>query len=370
MKFSSFYFYFLFFVVFTNISIHSQILTPGFDKEEYQELMFISARTCASDSNYYKNIPFPSHYRLAYQSSPIGLDNLWELWLNDKQKTAAISVRGTTSKTESWLANFYAAMVPANGRIQLDSNEVFTYSLAQNSKAAVHVGWLLSTAYLSKEIVPSILSNYQQGIKDFLLIGHSQGGAISFLLTSHLYHLQETNQLPKDIRFKTYCSAAPKPGNLYYAYEYESNTQEGWAYNVVNAADWVPETPISIQTLNDFNTVNPFTDVKTTIKKQKFPLRLIFKHVYRQLDKPTKKAQKKYEKYLGNMVSKMIQKKLSNFQAPAFYHSNHYVRTGTTIVLQPDKIYYEQFPDDPKKAFIHHFHTPYLFLLHQLPDKK
>jgi len=49
------------------------------------------------------------------------------------------------------------------------------------------VGWLLSTAYLSKDILPKIDSMYKSGIKDFILMGHSQGGAINFLLTAHLY---------------------------------------------------------------------------------------------------------------------------------------------------------------------------------------
>jgi hypothetical protein len=36
--------------------------------------------------------------------------------------------------------------------LQLNDKEVFKYKLATNPKAAVHVGWLLSMAYLSKEL--------------------------------------------------------------------------------------------------------------------------------------------------------------------------------------------------------------------------
>ncbi len=343
-----------------------QHLLPGFDKDEYREVMFISAKTSALDSNYYNKFPDPTNYQLLYRSKSIGLDNLWELW-SDKKGKAVISVRGTTEKAESWLANFYAAMVPAKGELKLSHKETLNYQLANNPKAAVHVGWLLSTLYLSKEILPQIKALYQEGTKDIIIIGHSQGGAISFLLTSHLYHLQQQQQIPKDIRIKTYSSAAPKPGNLYYALEYEAQTQGGWAYNVVNAADWVPEVPISIQTLNDFNNVNPFTNAKQFIKKQKFPKNLVIRHVFNQLDKPTRKAQKKYEKYLGNMASKLIKKYIPEYESPTYYNSNHYVRTGNTVVLLPDDEYYKIYPDDTSKLFPHHHHTQYLYLLDRLP---
>ena len=345
-------------------SVVAQQLKPGFDKGEYKELMLISTRTTALAS-YYKDFAEPSNFKMIYQSKPIGLDNLWDLW-SDNKNCAVISIRGTTEKTESWLANFYSAMVPAKGELKLNEQEIFKYQLATNPKAAVHVGWLISTAYLSKEIVPKINELYSKGTKDFLIMGHSQGGAISYLLTSYLYNLQQLNELPKDIRFKTYCSAAPKPGNLYYAYEYEAITQGGWGYNVVNAADWVPEMPISIQTLKDFNTVNPFTNAREIIKKQKFPKNIVLKHIFNKLDKPTKKAQKNYEKYLGRMTSKIIKQYIKDFKPPKYYSSNHYVRTGITIVLQPTDEYLKIYPDDPKKLFPHHLHLSYLYLLDSL----
>ncbi len=102
-------------------------------------------------------------------------------------------------------------------------------------------------------------------------MGHSQGGAIAYLLTAHFYNLQQQGKLPADIRFKTYCSAAPKPGNLYFAYDYETTTRGGWACNVVNAADWVPETPFSVQTVSDFNTTNPFVNAKKGNQQTKVP---------------------------------------------------------------------------------------------------
>jgi len=361
-------FYILVFVGFFALNLNAQNLKPGFDSEEYKQLMYVSARAGVGDE-YSAKFPEPDNFKLIYNSPIVGLDNFWNLWVDDR-KVAVLNIRGTTLKAESWLANFYAAMVPASGQLQLSKTETFDYHLADNPRSAVHIGWLLSTAYLSNDILPKIDSMHAQGVKEFIIMGHSQGGAISFLLTSHLMNLQIQGKLPSDLQFKTYCSAGPKPGNLYYAYEYEAMTQGGWAFNVVNSADWVPETPVSIQTVDDFNTTNPFVGAKSAIKKQKFPKNIALKSVYNKLDKPSKKAQKNYEKYLGKMVSKMIKSNLIEYMPPAYYKSNHYVRTGNTIVLLADEQYYVQFPNSKENVFIHHVHESYLYLLERQFLKK
>ncbi len=353
----------LFAVVHLGLTAFGQ-LKPGFDKEEYKQLMLVSART-VNDTAYSNQFPEPSGFKLAYRSPVIGIENLWDFWENDNG-TAAISIRGTTGATASWLVNVYAAMVPASGSLKITKTETFDYHLADHPQAAVHVGWLISTAFLSKDILPKIDSACAKGTRNFLIMGHSQGGAIGFLLTAHLKNLQKTGRLGKDIQFKTYCSAGPKPGNLYFAYEYEAATYGGWAFNVVNSADWVPETPFSIQTTQDFNASNPFKGAKAAIKKTPFPQRLALKHVYNALDKPTKKAQRKYEKYLGKMMSGLIKKNLVEYSAPEYYQSNHYVRTGQTIVLLATPEYSKLYPDGTENIFIHHVHKPYLYLLEKL----
>lgn len=343
----------------------AQHLQKGFDKSEYLELMKISARTVQSES-YAAKIEAPQHFKRTYVSPVMGLDNLWDLWENEDHSQLVLSIRGTTTNSVSWLDNFYAAMVPAKGKMQISEDDFFDYELSPNPRAAVHVGWLISTGFLSRDMLPKINEAYSRGVKNVLVVGHSQGGAIAFLLTAYFYSLQQKNELPADIRFKTYCSAAPKPGNLYFAYTYETLTQEGWAYNVVNAADWVPQTPLSIQTLDDFNNTNPFLGADKMIKKQKFPKNVALKYVYKQLDKPTRTAQKRYEKYLGKMASKSVQKQLPGFVAPEYYHSNDYARCGNTIVLQGAEDYYKIYPESKENIFIHHFHAPYMYLAKQL----
>ncbi len=340
----------------------AQLLKPGFDKDEYIRLLKVSSQF--GDSVYAASTPANGYTRI-YQSPVVGLDNRWELWKSD-EGIDVISIRGTTKNNISWLANFYAAMVPAKGQLRLSKDRVFDYELASHPRAAVHVGWLISTSFLATDMLPKIDSAYKTGTKDFAIIGHSQGGAIAYLLTAYLHCLQKQNKLPADLRFKTYCSAAPKPGNLYFAYEYEAMTQEGWAYNVVNSADWVPQTPMSIQTMNDFNELNPFTNAKTFIKKQKWPNLWVLNYAYGGLTKPSRKAVKNYQKYLGQFVSKSVRKNLNGFSAPKYYNSNDYVRTGSTIVLFADEEYLKQFPQDEKNVFVNHFHAPYIYLANKL----
>ena len=340
---------------------YAQPLQPGFSGNEYRELLRISVVT-ATDSAYARKFDKPTEFHMVYQSKPMGLDNSWDLWTNENGRVV-ISLRGTTMKAESWLANFYAAMTSAEGQLKVRDDYTFHYKLSDDPCAAVHVGWLLSLAHLAEEIRPAIDSCYTAGTRDFLIMGHSQGGGISYLLASHLAHLQSDSAWAKGARFKTYISAGPKPGNLYFAYDFENRFREGWAFNVVNTADWVPEVPVSIQTLNDFNQVNPFANAKQLIKKQKFPKNLAARHIFNQLDKPTRKAQRNYEKYLGKMTSKIIKQHLPGFEPPAYYPSNHYVRTGATIVLVANQAYLEKFPHQPDQIFCHHTHDAYLWLI-------
>lgn len=356
----------LFILAYTALSCMAQGVKKGFDKNEYIRLMQISARQL--DTPWVNpKFPVPEGYQLIYRSAVVGLDNRWDLWLG-QEKIAVISLRGTTKNGISWLENFYAAMLPATGSIQLSKQVTFNYKLAENTRATVHTGWLIGTACLSQTIIPKIDSLYKTGIKQFLIIGHSQGGALAYLLTAHLHYLQKEGKLPSDIFLKTYCSAAPKPGNLYFAYDYESYTQQGLAYNVVNADDWVPETPASIQTLRDFNEVNPFTNAKSTIKKQKFGLKIALRMVYRNLVKPTRKAQQKNEKYLGTKTTKMVKKTLPDLKLPPFAKTSNYVRAGNFITLQGNQDYYKLFPIDKDKVFLHHMWDPYLYLMEQWHD--
>ncbi|GAB3252775.1 hypothetical protein GCM10027347_12110 [Larkinella harenae] len=348
-------------------TVFSQNLKPGFDKAEYIETLKINQRTHIAVNRWADSVslPPPQDFRFVYRSPRVAFDNIWDLWVHTTKPVALIAVQGSIPTGASFLANLYAAMIPAKGELHLTKETTFKYTLSNDPHAAVHVGWLVAMAYLSGSIEHKIDSCYKAGIKEFILTGHSQGGGITFLLNSYLENRKAENRLPADIRFKTYCSAGPKPGNLFYAYDYENRTKGGWAYNVVNTADWVPDVPFSVQTVDDFTPVNPFRGAKAMIKKQKFPKNMALKYVYKQMSKPSLKAQRNYQRFLGKMMSKSVHKQLPDFSIPTYYSSNYYVRTGNTIVLKPTADYLQKYSNDPSNPNIwqHHFPSQYLYLI-------
>lgn len=347
----------------------AQPLEPGFDPDEYRQLLYISAQIVDS-AEYQSRFPQPTGFEKIYRSPEVGLDNLWELWLDEDRQVAVISIRGTSPTAESWLLNFYAAMIPAQGVIKWGPDSIkqeFSYELSDNERAAVHAGWMVGTAMLYQDMKPRLDSLYAAGVKDYFIVGHSQGGGIAYLLTAYLQQSRNQGHLPGDIYWKTYCSAAPKPGNLPFAYSYEAMTQNGWAFNVVNAKDWVPEVPFSVQTLDDFNPTNPFVDVDEILDQQKFSRRVVLRHIYNRLDKPTRKAQKNFEKFLGEMTQKFVEESIPGLEVPPYVHSNNYVRTGIQIVMMPDAEYFGKYPEgDSANTFTHHGLAPYLYLVNQL----
>ncbi|WP_221392612.1 lipase family protein [Dyadobacter sp. NIV53] len=342
-----------------NSFAQSQHLKPGFDKAELIDMLKIAGGHVDSVT-----IGSPDIYKKTYRSPIVGLDNRWELWQRN-DGVAVISLRGTTLDPLGWLENFYAAMVPATGQVKLSPTETFSYKLARNPKAAVHAGWVIGMAYLAKDVLPKMDSCIKSGTREFIITGDSQGGALAFLMTSYLYG-ELGGRLPADLKFKTYCIAGPKPGNLYYAYDYEALTYGGWGFNVVNSADWVPEIPMTVQTTDDFNKTNPFVGVPQMIRKQKFFKRIALNYAFKKLDKPTRKAQKQYQRFLGTYMEKTVVKNLPDYQSPSYVQSSNYMRAGQTIVLLADDAYYKLFPDDPKALFKHHFLKPYLYLAEKL----
>jgi hypothetical protein len=341
----------------------AQVLKPGFQKSEYLEMLKIAAaafdKTATTPAR-----PDPADFKRIYRSPEIGLKNRWDLWVNQAGNIGLISIRGTTDNPVSNLANYYATMVPAKGKLQVTGDYAFDYDLSDDTRAAVHVGYLIATSFLVRDILPKIDSLYKKGIHDLIITGHSQGGAITYLLTAYLYRLQQHQQLPADIRLKTYASAAPKVGNLYFAYEYESLTGPGWAFNVTNTADWVPEAGLSIQTVDDFSKVNGFVNAETFMPGKG----LIAKYVYGRMSNPAKDVRKIYMKFVGTEMAKAVRQALPGFVEPVYYNSMNYTRAGVIIPLKAEAVYYQSFPDDPKNLWSHHTYESYYYLANKLPE--
>jgi hypothetical protein len=344
----------------------AQDLKPGFIKEEYIELLKVSSEqgdsVIVDGPNYLGPV---SDYIRIYRSPEVGLMNRWDLWKSKKDNTLVISLRGTVKSAASWMENFYSAMIPAIGKIQLNDSTSFEYHYANDPKATVHTGWALGMAYMAPDIFTKLKEHQAKGtLKNVYIMGHSQGGALGYLLNSYLRYKIETGELPKDLKIKTYCSAAPKPGNLYYAYEYDFNNRGGWAFNIVNAADWVPEAPFSIQTTDDFNDLNPFKGIKKALKGVKpFYVRWYLNNAYNKLHNSAKNTQDKYRKYLGTILFKMVHDNLPDLKEPDYAASLNYMRAGQAIILMPDAEYYAIYPNATENIFMHHNMKAYLYLM-------
>ncbi|HMP91858.1 MAG TPA: lipase family protein [Phnomibacter sp.] len=343
-------------------SVHSQPgLQPGFNRQEYADVLWLGFYGI-SDSLADQQTFSLEHgsYRRVFRTAEVGLYNRAELYVRH-DSVVVLNLRGTVNKPESWLENFYSAMVPASGTMMLDANTRFDYTLATNPAAAVHVGWLVGLGFLAREFGPVLEQLMQRGLTQLLVVGHSQGGALSFLATAYLHH-KYSQQYP-NLRIKNYASAAPKPGNQYFAYEFDFITRNGMSYRVVNALDWVPETAFSLQTLADFNEVNPFTDAKAAIKKQKLGTRVALNYVYRKLRNSSQKAQRRFTRYLGNKLNPMVRKALPNLQVPPYAPTNNYATAGAPVILMPNYAYKQQFVMEGNNVFVHHLYAPYLYLL-------
>jgi Lipase (class 3) len=348
------------FVVFWHCAM-AQGLRPGFDVDEYTGVLWRSAFAIGTIPDVH--LPRNTDYHKVYTAPETGMHNNWSLWLNRDSTVMVLHLRGSTATADSWIENFYAAMIPASGSLQLDSRTRFDYRFAADPKAMVHVGWAVGIASMASDIVQHIRTYYARGIRQILIEGHSQGAALAFLLRSYLYYSIQDGQLPGDLQIKTYCSAGPKPGNQYYAYDYDFITRGGWGFNVVNAADWVPEMPFSIQTMKDLNHTNPFPNLKKGIKKQKLVVRWYGSYVYGRMDRATRKARKRYQHYLGKVLYTQVRKYMKEYQQPRYAGCMNYATAGTPVILQPDADYYRLFPDTASNVFAHHLAEAYYYLL-------
>lgn len=336
-------------------------LSPGFDRSEYADLLWLQFNTLGDSLARQQNFSLEKGaYNRLLLTPEVGLLNRASIFLR-YDGVVVIELRGTVPQAQSWLENFYAGMVPATGSLSLSKGQTFSYQLAADTAATIHAGWLLGSAFLLREMLPLLDSLVAAGNKDMLVSGHSQGGALSFVVTSFLHY--HYSKMGLSVRLKTYASAAPKPGNLYYAYDFAHITRNQMGFRVVNTEDWVPEVPFTAQTLDDFRSSNPFTNAKGIISKQKFLQRTVMNNVYNKMDNHSRKAAKTFRKQLGTNAGKLVAKALPELEMPPMSNVMNYSSAGTPVVLVPDADYHKQYQFSGQNYFVHHMYAPYMHLL-------
>lgn len=349
---------------FVAASAFAQKLKPGFDANEYARLLEMTERF-ADTTKVPPADPYPYGWTHVFRSETVGLDNLWDMWLSG-DSVAVMNIRGTIASEKSWMLDFYAPMVPAEGSLKF-GKEIFTYKLASDKNAAVHTGFLLGMHYLAPSVIEKINEYYNKGVKDFIVCGHSQGAAIAYLMRSYLHYLPY-GTIPADITIKTYNSAAPKPGNLYYAYDFEYITRGGWSHRVVNQMDWVPQMPPTVQTRYDFKHNDPFTPVDSTLAATLgfFP-RIVIGLIEKSVLGDMNDARDVLIKYTGAELYKVIKTFLPSFQEPKYVSTMDYTVTASPVILMPTEEYRQKFVSTGgiAGAFVHHMMPAYYFLLKQ-----
>lgn len=297
-------------------------------------------------------------WTLVHRSAEVGLYNRLDIW-KQGNGTIWVNLRGTTAQSLSWIENFYSVMVPAQGRMVLTDGHSVEYDFSDHPRASVHAGWTLGTLSLAQILLPKLDSLYEAGHRDWVITGHSQGGALTYLTTA-LLRRKQTRGAWTGTRIKSYATAAPKPGNLYFAYSYEHLCGFGWHYTLVNAADWVPETPFSIQTLGDFNPTNPFKGAREQLKAQPWPKDWVLLSMYGKLEDRLEDANETFEEYLGEKLFDLaLEPAYPLLQYPETADNMNYARCGTAVILYPDAAYFQRFPIEQSNVFGHHMFDAY-----------
>ena len=346
-------------------------IQPGFNAAELATLLPAMERTYdSSDIGGFKT-PEPVNLKRVFRSSVSPLMNRFDVWTTSDRK-AVVTIRGTIVDTAglSFALNFYCRMVPAAGSVNLGTKGIFNYKLAALPGAGVHAGFVLGLGFMSEELFSQVENQYKEGIRDVVILGHSQGSGLAYVVTSWLRYLQLDGKLPSDLRFKTYCIAAPKSGNLLFAYDYEKITGEGYSYSVNNVIDWVPSIAMTFQSVSDFPNVSPFRDLKGFLTYAGFPPGPGFDKGFEAFSGAAPGVVAQLSQVIHQSIYPKILRAVPGFVEPEFIESFDYQRIGTGISLVPDSAYYKLFPNDPARFQVWENHSvyPYYVLVTAIHD--
>lgn len=229
--------------IFLTLNVSAQ-LESGFNPREVRDMIQVCNSFAYLDLYGSDKEIIPNGYKKVYTSPALGMDNRFQVFSNGKK--AIISFRGTTEKQMSWMANLYASMIPVNDKIIIDENE-FNYKLGEKKDSYVHAGYTLAIYYLKNDLLWQINKLNQQGIYDFYITGHSQGGALAQLVMSYFEYLPD-QELSKKNTFKVYAFANPMVGNQSFVEEYNRKfVKTGMSFIIHNPEDVVTKLPYSYQ---------------------------------------------------------------------------------------------------------------------------
>ena len=118
---------FFVFLLLSGPVVWAQILKPGFNKQEYIETLKINQKVHIDLEKWNSDtaVAMPEEYTFLERSPVVAFDNLFDLWQHKTKAIALVSVRGSIPTEASFLANLYAAMIPASGTLELSPGKIF-----------------------------------------------------------------------------------------------------------------------------------------------------------------------------------------------------------------------------------------------------
>lgn len=206
---------------------------------------------------------------LPANSVPLGIgryNNAWKLYHKLGSDIYVVAVRGTIEDKQSIADDLIATSVADYPvRLPINERQMLQFYLAETPQAESHLGWTYAMAALmfndddspgrQHAGILQVLRDEVPAGSRILITGHSQGAAVATLVHAFLhYALADGNDrygiARKGFTLKSYVFAQPKPGNWQFAMDF-AQIANGQAFVINNDRDWVPQTPLSIQFLDE-----------------------------------------------------------------------------------------------------------------------
>ncbi len=345
------------------------VLQAGFIKEEAIDQLNISWRTdTAFSANELIGSPPPLDgwelFNQSEQNIP-PFNSFWQIWqykgAEVPEDTVRLSVgfRGTTVNLFSIEADLLALMFKARAVLGNKGSYNFagynTLNLPPNKsvtmqRSAVHIGFALTAiSCVENSNLLESLQNAIGGKKcELFITGHSQGAAVATLFRSLLEYNDMQFHLEQSV-IKSYVFAQPKPGNDYYAYDLGMMcANEGMFYTLNSSLDFVPQVPLTIQSLLNVDLKPPVADGEVAefkgfqeLVKKSFPNPADIISILTKLQSPLDSSI--IEKIMKLMLAFYKQKEIvalieKNIDFQKIPLTLNYTLAGSPIILQGELI--------------------------------
>ncbi len=217
---------------------------PGFDSNEAKAFIAI----CSALNGQVEDAPtppLPADWSLSPPVEAPSLLNAYQIGESKSQPGVyLIAWRGTMTVLRSELEDFAFIPVSAEG-------------YARDPRARLHIGFKEGFETLRERLVSDVQSRAAQAPAGapvrFYIAGHSQGGAVAAVCAAFLRNA--TFPGAERLQLKTYCFAQPKPGNYYFACDFNQArySAANMTFVVNSDQDFVPQIPLTIQVVADLN---------------------------------------------------------------------------------------------------------------------